>query len=54
MMPAAISRLERRAVTRLQDILALIGHEHHLTGDDIDELILLRMPVALTGPRAWG
>src|SRR5262249_57755431 len=54
MMAVAISCLEARAVTCPKSILALIRHEHHLAGDDIDELVCLGVRVMLARPSARG
>src|SRR5512142_190842 len=51
-MPVAHSGTESGAVAGTQDLLAALGHEHDLAGQDIDELVLALMPVALARPAA--
>jgi hypothetical protein len=51
MMGVLDACLESRTVSRPQNLLTLIGHEHHLAFEDVDELILRRVPVALALPQ---
>jgi hypothetical protein len=43
----ANSSLEPGGVPRSHGLLALVGDEHNLSLKDVDELVLVRMPVAL-------
>src|SRR5690606_36534619 len=42
--------LETNAVPRAKDFLAGVRHEHDLAFEDVDEFVLMRVPMPLTGP----
>jgi hypothetical protein len=50
-MPVRLTRLEAGTVARVQHFLSSIGHQHHFAFDDVDELVVVAVPVPLTGPR---
>ena len=52
MMTIRITGLEGSTVARPQDLLASVGHEGQLALDHPNKLVLMAMPVALTGPTA--
>src|ERR1700722_9019502 len=52
MMPVAYAGLEPCAVAGPKDFLTRAGDQRQLALEDIHELVLRRMPVALTRPRA--
>ncbi len=52
MVTVGIVSFEAGAVTCAQDIGAVVRHECHFAGDDVDELIAVGVPVALGRPAA--
>src|SRR6185312_6530794 len=43
---------EAGAIAGAQRLFAVVGHHHQLTVEDVDELVLCDVPVALARPRA--
>jgi hypothetical protein len=52
MMAIAVTSLKTGAIAGVEHGLAGIGNEHHRAADNVDELVLMRVPVALAGPGA--
>ena len=50
-MPVRLTRLEASTIARLEHFLPRIGHQHHFAFDDVDELVVVAVPVPLAGPR---
>src|SRR5689334_8126575 len=53
MMAVGHAGFESHAIASAEPLFALIGHQHELACDHIDELVLSLMPVTLTRPAAW-
>src|ERR1700730_13565145 len=51
-MAIALTGLEGGAIAGAEDGLASIGDEHDRAPDNIDELVFVSVPMALTGPGA--
>jgi hypothetical protein len=51
-MAVALTGLEAGAIAGVEDSFASIGDEHDRAPDDIDELVFVSVPMALTGPGA--
>ncbi len=51
MMAVRLSSFEASAIPGSQDLFASLSNKNHLALEDPHELILGRMPVALSGPR---
>jgi len=52
-MPVRISGRKPGRIARAQNLLAAIGDEHDLAGNDVNELVAAGMPVTLARPGAW-
>ena len=50
MMAILVPGVEPGAIAWLQNFLAIVGDQHDLAGQDIDELILFGVPMTLAGP----
>ena len=48
------ARREAGTIARLQDVLSSVGDENDLPFNDPDELVFVRVPVALAGPGVRG
>jgi len=51
LMPVRNILRKTRTISRAQGLLALVSNQRHFAGDDIDELILRRMPRLGSDPR---
>jgi hypothetical protein len=51
-MSVRLARLEAGACACLEKLFSCIGHQHHFAFEDVDELVVVAVPVPLTGPRA--
>jgi hypothetical protein len=51
-MAIALTGLEAGAIAGVEDNFTSIGDEHDRAPDDIDELVFVNVPMALTGPGA--
>ena len=49
MMSVSLAGHETRAHARGQQLLAAIGHQYQFTADDVNEFVLLQVPVAQRG-----